>query len=69
MATSKNVTCIKLLQLNQDDKDEKTLYLEFDSDPEFMPMTLMLIGLQTITRGQQKYYRVQAEGYTEINEG
>ena len=66
MAKSKDITCIKLLKLNP---DNKTLYLEIVAEPEVIPKTLMLIGLQTIRQGDQMFHVVRAEGYTEITDG
>ncbi|XP_063404916.1 phytanoyl-CoA hydroxylase-interacting protein-like [Mytilus trossulus] len=65
MVTSKDNTCIKVLDL---DPNNKNLYLDLNTDQDTLPLTLMLIGLQTVTKGSQKYYVVRTEGYTEIKE-
>jgi hypothetical protein len=66
MAKSKDVTCLKLLQL---DPYNKRLYLEIDSELEVIPVTLILIGLQRVITENNCYYIVRAEGCTEITSG
>lgn len=51
------------------DPNNKRLYLEIDSEPEVIPVTLIMIGLQTVKTENNCYYTVRAEGCTEITSG